>query len=137
MTRIIATFAFALCSFSLAGPLDPPAGPITPTAKPLAEVEPRIAINAANTPGDADSLYRITQSGSYYLTGNITGVAAKCGIEIGASRVTIDLCGFALTGVAGSLAGVTTDQFSTRNNIIVRNGVVSSWDADGVHLDTS
>ncbi|HYD01608.1 MAG TPA: hypothetical protein VEB22_10315, partial [Phycisphaerales bacterium] len=47
-----------------AGPLNPPVGPVAPTAKPIAEVEPRTAINAANTPGDADSLFRITQPGS-------------------------------------------------------------------------
>lgn len=124
---------------SLAGPLNPPAGPVAPTAKPLAEIEPRIAINDANTPGDNDatpSRFKITQSGSYYLTGNITGVSGKSGIEISASRVTIDLNGFSVIGVAGSLSGITTDNFSTRNNIIVRNGVVSSWGGDGVHLAT-
>jgi hypothetical protein len=42
-----------------AGPLSPPAGPIAPTPGP----EPRIAINAVNTPGDANSLYKITQPG--------------------------------------------------------------------------
>src|SRR6185295_11122012 len=82
----------------LAGPLDPPAGPILPTYKTLNEVEPRIVINAANTPGDADSLFKITQPGSYYLTGNITGVAGKHGIEVVASGVTLDLNGFDLLG---------------------------------------
>jgi len=60
-----------------AGDLNPPPGPVAPTMKSLSEVEPRIAINATNTPGDADSLFKITQPGSYYLTGNITGVAGK------------------------------------------------------------
>ena len=55
--------------------------------------EPRIAINTASTPGDADSVFRITQPGSYYLTGNTSGVAAKHGIEIDASDVTLDLMG--------------------------------------------
>src|SRR5262245_48602298 len=82
-----------------AGDLGPPAGPVAPTMKPLTEVEPRIAINATNTPGDADSLYRITQPGSYYLTGNVQGVASKSALEIDASGVTVDLMGFTLEGV--------------------------------------
>src|SRR5262245_43481489 len=74
-----------------AGPLDPPPGPITPTHKTLTEVEPRVIVNSTNTPGDADSLYKITLPGSYYLAGNITGVAGKHGIEIASSGVTLDL----------------------------------------------
>jgi hypothetical protein len=52
------------CSSTLAGPLDPPAGPIAPTAKPLAELEPRVAISEATTPGDGSCQFRITQPGS-------------------------------------------------------------------------
>ena len=60
-----------LCVFRAEAQLDPPVGPITSTFKTLTEVEPRIAINATNTPGDADSIYIISQPGSYYMTGNI------------------------------------------------------------------
>src|SRR5438093_7800183 len=84
------------------GPLDPPAGPVTSTYKTLTEVEPRTAVNAVNTPGDFNSLFKISQPGSYYLTGNITGVASKHGIEIVASGVTLDLNGFDLLGAPGS-----------------------------------
>src|SRR6187397_3128637 len=77
-----------------AGDLNPPAGPVGSTMKNLSDVEPRIAVNATNTPGDADSVFKITQSGSYYLAGNITGVSAKYGVEIAASGVTLDLNGF-------------------------------------------
>lgn len=116
-----------------AGPLDPPAGPVASSGKTLSEVEPRIAINAVNTPGDADSLFRISQPGSYYLTGNITGVAAKVGIEIAASGVTIDLVGFELAGVAGSLDGIRAGAAGFRN-ITVRNGSVRGWGNDGIDL---
>src|SRR5690606_18106937 len=92
-----------LAGAAVAGPLNPPAGPVAPTHKTLTEVEPRTPINAANTPGDADSVYRIFQPGSYYLTGNIVGQAGKRGIEIASSNVTLDLNGFALQGVPGSL----------------------------------
>lgn len=61
---------------AVAGDLNPPAGPVAPTMKTLDEVEPRIAINRVNTPGDADSLYKITQPDSYDLTGNNTAAAA-------------------------------------------------------------
>ena len=138
-TRIITAAALTLVAAGLlfAGPLNPPAGPVTSTYKTLTEVEPRIAINAINTPGDADSLFKITQPGSYYLTGNITGVPARHGIEIAVAvngpSVTIDLMGYELAGVAGSLDGISVTVFSTRN-VAIRNGTVRAWDGDGVDV---
>ncbi len=108
-----------------AGDLNPPAGPVAPTPGP----EPRTAINAANTPGDADSTFRITQPGSYYLTGNVAGAAGRHGIEVAADGVTIDLMGFQMLGAGGSLNGV---QAATAR-VVVRNGIVSAW-TDGVSL---
>jgi parallel beta-helix repeat protein len=125
----------ALAGVVLAGPLDPPAGPITNTHKTLTEVEPRIAVNAVNTPGDADSLYKITQRGSYYLTGNISSVAGKHGIEVTASGVTLDLNGFNMLGLPGSLDGVSVTAPGL-SNIAVVNGAVRDWDGDGVDLLT-
>jgi parallel beta-helix repeat protein len=130
VTPVAALTLIAAAGFLIAGPLDPPAGPISPTFKTLTEVEPRTAINASNTPGDADSLYKITQPGSYYLTGNITGVAAKHGVEIVASGVTLDLSGFELLGVPGSLDGVSATVGV--NNVQVRNGSVRSWGDEGL-----
>ncbi|HZW08787.1 MAG TPA: right-handed parallel beta-helix repeat-containing protein [Phycisphaerales bacterium] len=118
-----------------AGPIDPPAGPVSSSMKPLDQVEPRIAISTANTPGDSDSLFRITQPGSYYLTGNVTGVAGKSGIEIAAGGVTVDLNGFHMEGVAGSLDGVTTP--SGVVGVTVRDGVIQSWGGSGVNLKQS
>ncbi len=124
-----------LASAAFAGPLTPPAGPVASTYKTLTEVEPRVAINATNTPGDADSLYHISQPGSYYLTGNLTGVSGKHGIEIAASGVTLDLNGFELAGVA---SGVTVDgvrvDTTGRSNISVRNGTVRNWSGTGINL---
>jgi len=119
-----------------AGPLSPPAGPVTSTYKTLTEVEPRTAINLTNTPGDADSLFKITQRGSYYLTGNIAGVVGRHGIEITASGVTLDLMGFDLLGVSGSLDGVSTTVGNLRN-ITIRNGSVRNWGDEGVDLGTN
>jgi hypothetical protein len=132
---LLITAAIATVIWVNAGSLTPPGGPVSPTMKTLSEVEPRIAINATNTPGDADSLYKITQPGSYYLTGNIQGVAAKHGIEITAGGVTLDLNGFDLLGVAGSLDGVSTT-VAGLTNIAVVNGSVRSWGDEGVDLGT-
>lgn len=130
---IAAATLIAAAGLLVAGPLDPPVGPVTSTYKTLNEVEPRIPINATNTPGDANSSFKITQPGSYYLTGNITGVAARHGIEIGASNVSIDLRGFAVVGIAGSLDGISHDAL-TVDNIRIENGNISGWGGDGIQL---
>lgn len=130
------TLAIVLSSFSaaaLAGPLNPPSGSVASTGKTLTEVEPRIAINPTNTPGDANSRFKITQPGSYYLTGNITGVSDKHGIEIAAGGVTLDLNGFTLTGVNGSLDGISNDGLLI-SSITVKNGTVRDWSQNGIGL---
>ncbi|HMN42271.1 MAG TPA: right-handed parallel beta-helix repeat-containing protein [Phycisphaerales bacterium] len=130
---LVPAAALGIVVAAVAGPLNPPAGPVGPTAKTLAEVEPRVAVNATNTPGDATSVFRIVQPGSYYLAGNLAGVSGKHGIVITASGVTLDLNGFDVVGVAGSLDGVSATAASL-GNIAVRNGSVRSWGGDGVKL---
>ncbi len=120
---------------AFAGPLDPPAGPVASTAKPLAELEPRIAIAAASTPGDADSVFKITQPGSYYLTGNISGAMNKHGIKIVANGVSIDLNGFALVGFTGTLSGIAAP--SGVSGTTIKHGTIMSWGADGIDLSTA
>lgn len=119
-------------SSSGAGSLTPPGAPAS-TDKPIAETEPRIMLSAATTPGDGNSTFKITQAGSYYLGGNLTGTSGKAGIEIAASNVTVDLRGFALLGVGGSLSGVVVNLASNRN-VRVMNGTTSSWGRYGVEL---
>ena len=116
-----------------AGTLTPPAGPVLPTGKTTTEIEPRTAVNAANTPGNATSVYRITLPGSYYLTGNVTGLSGKNGVEITVGGVTLDLNGFELAGVAGSLIGVYVNGFNA-DNVCVQNGTVRNWGFNGVSL---
>ncbi len=129
--------AFSMSAgLALAGPLSPPAGPVTSSFKTLNEVEPRLVLSATTNPGDADSFIRITQSGSYYLSGNITGVSGKSGIEIAAANVTIDLNGFTLKGVAGSLTGITLGMLNP-DNIKIRDGIVTGWGAAGINLASS
>ena len=89
MARSARRVSMLVCAFAcvgvglvaIAGDLNPPAGSVAPTMKTLDEVEPRIAINAVNTPGDSNSVYRISQPGSYYLTGNVTAPAGDSAIE--------------------------------------------------------
>jgi len=127
----------ALASLTLiAGPLDPPNGPVAPTYKTLTEVEPRIAINSTNTPGDADSVFKITQRGSYYLTGSVIGVSGKHGIEIAASDVTLDLGGFAVRGSAGTLDGINVSTVRGRA-ITIRNGHISAWGDCGLEVENN
>src|SRR5439155_11985384 len=87
-------------------------------------------------PGDSNSLFKITQPGSYYLTANITGVANKHGIEIVASGVTLDLNGFDLLGAPGSLDGVSVTTAIVQSNIAVVNGSVRAWGDEGIDLAT-
>ncbi len=117
---------------AIGGDLNPPAGPVLGTMKPLTDIEPRIAINSTNTPGDANSLFKITSPGSYYLTGNVTGVVGKHGIEIVTSGVTLDLMGFDLVGVVDSVRNGIFVSAGFLNNITVRNGSVRGWGRAGV-----
>lgn len=121
--------AAALAALANAGPLAPPIGPVESTYKTLAQVEPRTEIGPVNTPGDADSLFKISSPGSYYLSRDWRGVPDKAGIEIAADDVTIDLNGFTLRGVPTADSGITT--FATvRTNIRIVNGVVTDWGQD-------
>ena len=113
-----------------AGPLNPPSGPVAPTQKPLAEIEPRIAINNTNTPGDADSLFRITSSGSYYLTGNIDGKSTVKCIEIfaaGGAQITIDLNGFTITGLTDIRSESAIFIDGDNAHVTIRNGTIRNW----------
>lgn len=132
---VIGSVCFVVMGTTLAGDLNPPAGPVAPTMKTIQEAEPRIAINAVNTPGNASAVYRITQPGSYYLTESLTVVSTSVdGIKILADGVTIDLMGFELIGPgSGARDGINTSS-TARTGIKVRNGTVRGWGSDGVSL---
>lgn len=117
-----------------AGPIDPPPGPVTPTFKTLDEVEPRTPIESLA--GDSTALHIIDQPGSYYLSEQLVGVAGKHGIAVMADDVTIDLNGFSLQGVPGSLDGVKTGFFISHiNNLRVYNGTARDWGQRGINAD--
>lgn len=128
---VCTVLSLSAAASTLAGPLDPPAGPVSPTFKTLSEAEPRIAVSVVNTPGSATAKFHISSRGSYYLTGNVIGEAGKHGIEITASGVTLDLNGFSLQGVPGSLNGIHM-LFHTQN-VVIRNGHVRDWGGSGLN----
>ena len=101
--------------------------------KTLAQIEPRTDVLKLG--GDATDLFLITNAGSYYLTTNIVGVSGKHGIGIASGNVTLDLNGFSLLGVPGSLVGVKVN--GTFTNLTVRNGAVSGWGGSGVDAYTA
>jgi hypothetical protein len=92
--------------------------------KTLDQVEARTPVDAAHTPGDATNSFIITQSGSYYLTGNLTGASGLTGISITADNVTVDLNGFSLVGAGNNNTGIDS---GNRTNVTLTNGTIRSW----------
>ncbi len=129
MRTLFAIAALALACPSLAGPLDPPAGPIAESGR----FGPRIEVSGANTPGDADSTFRISQPGSYYLGANIVAESGKHGIEIATNGVTLDLMGFEISGANDTLSGI----FAAGFNIAIRNGSIRGMGDHGIEAESS
>lgn len=77
------------------GSLTPPAGAPAPVMKSLDQIEARRPISSLP--------FTITQSGSYYLTTNLS-VAVAGAITISANGVTLDLNGFTLSSTAPNAA---------------------------------
>ena len=120
----ISLAGFLSASAFAQGPLNPPPGPPAPSMKSLTQIEPRIEISAANTPGDATSVFLITQPGSYYLSANLTAPNGKNGLKVQGSDVHIDLNGFAVIG-GNSSTGILIDPGSSR--VEIHNGAVRSF----------
>ena len=130
---------FILCISGLTlfgqGQLPPPPGAPGPTMKTLLQVEPRIDLQnapaTAVTTTNASNLFIIKAPGSYYLTANITGVSGKNGILIDADNVTVDLNGFAIEGVEGSVNGII--MAVQYGNLRIHNGSVRRWGGSGIY----
>jgi hypothetical protein len=73
--------------------------------------------------------YTITQSGSYYLTGNLTTTTSS-GITINVDDVTLDLMGFTINGTGASGTGI---YFLSQSNVTVKNGTVKGFGSAGIY----
>lgn len=124
----LASWALLLSVAAEGGPLTPPPGPVAPTNKTLQQVEPRTPLETV--PGNLSSMHKITQPGSYYLTGNIALAAGRFAcIEVGASGVTIDLNGFTLDGLnTGGSVAIRVEDGATASGVRVVNGHITNWD---------
>ncbi|MEL6329074.1 MAG: hypothetical protein AAFR38_05395 [Planctomycetota bacterium] len=123
VVAIVAMVSSAAHAAAGSQPVRPPAGPVADTGR----FGPRTEINAANTPGDNDSVFRIVSPGSYYLAQNISVPAGFAGIEISSSDVTIDLGGFRIAGFFGEGGvgiRVASQQVQIFTNIAIRNGII-------------
>jgi hypothetical protein len=121
----------ALAGRSRAGPLAPPAGPVGSTGRTLLEIEPRTAVQSL--PGNVSNMFVISQSGNYFLTGNIVRVPGKTAILITADYVTLDLCGFSLIGNrtgGGVESGIEIS--GSHKGVHVHNGAIRGWPFYGV-----
>lgn len=131
-TRFNLVASIALTSFAaaaLAGPLNPPPGAVQPTNRTTINQQAIVALP-----------FNITQPGSYVLISNLTGSPGQDGIRISASNVTIDLNGFALLGVPGSLnaiVAVDPGGGDLRKSIRITNGAISGWDGAAIDIGYS
>ncbi len=117
--------------------------PLLLAAAPARAVDGVIEINQTCAPvgcfpGDAARFpITITEGGSYRLTSNLTADMGANAIEITVAGmgpgVTLDLNGFEVIGVAGSLDGIIATAWATRS-VTVRNGTVRDFGGDGIDL---
>lgn len=134
---LLVTFCLlVLGGVMLAGPLDPPAGPVVETDTALRSTDPRVPVGPETTPGDADSVFRIVEPGSYFLAGNITSAASRYAVEISSSNVTLDLNGFEIVGVPGSFDGVRVTTPGV-TGVAVENGVIRDHGFRGINFAAS
>ena len=120
-----ASFSAALAQ----GSLTPSSGPPGPAMRTLLQIEPRADV--LMLAGNANNQFIINQSGAYYLTTNIVGVAGKNGINIQADNVTLDLNGFTMIGgVTNSQQGILVN--GAHSGLVIRNGTVTGWAGNGI-----
>lgn len=132
----------AIAKSASAGSLSPPAGAVAATGHTLNETYDQVAvrrrpISDMATPGDPARMYRITQSGVYYLTQDIApGAFAGNIIEIGAENVTLDLNGCVVGDLISNSPGTGVLAVGFRRNIAVVNGTVRHF-ARGIDLSSA
>lgn len=102
-----------------AGQIDPPAGPVNSTGRFGTRVD------ILSLSGDGSSTHVISQSGSYYLSGNLSATPGTRGIQVIAADVTIDLNGFTIDGNGGH--GIQTGP-GAGGHLVIKNGTIVDGD---------
>jgi len=124
---LAAAIVILFLTHGFAGSLEP-IGPPGSTMKTLDQVQPCFPVQSLS--GDGSASHIISESGSYYLTGNLIGESGKHGVHVQADNVTIDLKGFSLIGVAGSLDGIHFDDPTVDGGVL--KGMIRLWGQDGI-----
>jgi parallel beta-helix repeat protein len=76
--------------------------------------------------------YTISSPGFYYLAQNLTLAPVNANaITVQADNVTLDLMGFALSGVGKTKDGIVLS--GTRSNVEIRNGTLRSFSGKGIY----
>ena len=139
----IAVFVLSVCPLvASAGDLNPPPGPVQATMKSLDAIEPRVCLN--DLQGDEGAVVLITEPGNYFMRADVRGVPGAHGVRIvTAGDVTIDLNGFSIVGVPGSLDGVNMclPPGSSPSSLTVRGSdgssrsMISGFSNTGIHSE--
>lgn len=140
---LCAMFAAAVGVSPASGQIDPPPGPVAPSMKRLDQIDPRRTVGSL--PGSAEAVHVISQPGVYVLTADVVGQPGRHGILITCDGdVSLDLNGFSVVGVPGSLHGVYrpasgSGQASGRRSFAMphvfdEKGRISNWGGDGLHI---
>jgi len=114
------------------GSLTPPGSP-APTMKSADQIYAQII--GPRTP-ISSAPFNITNSGSYYLTTNLT-VSSGDGIDINTNAVTLDLNGFTISSTAGSATGdgiSLNSSYVGNSDITIFNGHICGGFVDGIGL---
>ena len=110
----------AVAASLYAGSIDPPAGPITATGR----FGPRIDI--LSLPAGGGGTRAISQTGSYYLSGNLV-VTSGDGIQVNAPDVVIDLNGFRVEGAGTGTGILHVNGGVVSGSIVVRNAEITGF----------
>ncbi|MBX3404196.1 MAG: right-handed parallel beta-helix repeat-containing protein [Phycisphaeraceae bacterium] len=140
---VCAVFAAAFLAVPARGQIDPPPGPVAPSMKRLDQIDPRRTVSSL--PGSEEALHVISEPGVYVLTADIVGQPGRHGVMVVCDGdVSLDLNGFSLVGVPGSLhavyvrdpqSGQSTGRRSfSMPHVFEQKGRISHWGGDGLHL---
>lgn len=138
-----ALFAAVFSAIPAKAQIDPPPGPVAPSMKRLDQIDPRRTISSL--PGSEEAVHVISEPGVYVLTADIVGQPGRHGVMVVCDGdVSLDLNGFSVVGVPGSLHGVhvrepqsgqaTGRRSFSMPHVFDQKGRISHWGGDGLHV---